>query len=102
VDNGLLSFYPPPGRQLFPVDEMTFLVNETDIDLTKGGPMKPCPNQLACMRNVTRIQMRTSKKNLQLALEQLFLTYQGKPDYSGPDVLRLAQARSVASAFCAH
>ncbi len=71
---------------------MTFLVNETDIDMMKGGFMKPCPNQLACMRNVTRIQMKTSKKNLQLGLEQLFLSYQGKPDYWGPDVLRFAPA----------
>jgi hypothetical protein len=73
---------------MFSVDEMTFIVNETEVDMRKGGSMKACPNQLACMRNVTRIQMRTSKKNLQQSLEQLFLTYQGQPDYSGPDVLR--------------
>lgn len=89
VKNGLLSFYPPPGRALFSSDQVTFLTNETEVDMLAGGATMPCPDQLRCMVNVTRLQIRTSLGNLQTAIEQYFLTYTGKPNYSGPDSLRI-------------
>eukprot|EP00961_Rhodomonas_salina_P185266 2501576-Rhodomonas_salina.5 len=86
---GLLSFYPPPGRQIFPTENITFLQNLTSIDIKDGGFTEPCPNQLNCMINVSRIMMETTIGSLQLGLEQLFLSYQGRPDWYGRDTLEV-------------
>ncbi len=77
VSHGKLSFYPPPGRKLFTPSELVFMTNSTMEPLRSGGKVAPCPNQLACMRNVSSITMRTKKRFLQRGLEQYFLSYVG-------------------------
>jgi len=89
VQQGLLSLYPPPGRNTFPVEQLTFLRNLTAKDMDRGGMMEPCPDQRACMQNVSRIEIRTTISVLQKALEQMFLTYVPKPNYYGRDELNI-------------
>jgi len=89
VRSGQLSFYPPPGREVFPPDEVTFLTNVTSFDMKEGGFMEPCDPQIACMRNVSRLQMRTNIAQLQKGIEQLFLSYQGRPNWYGSDQLEI-------------
>jgi len=87
ADKGLLSFFPPPGRILFPETEFTFLTNSTETPVQRGGPFKPCAVQRECMQNVSSITFRTTKGNLQTALQQMFLTYSGQQDFYGQDRL---------------
>ncbi len=89
VDNGLLSLYPPPGRSVFPQEQLVFLTNLTDIDMMEGGMMIPCPDQRSCMQNMTRLQFRTTISVLQKALEQMFLTYVPRPNYFGRDAVQI-------------
>ena len=89
VQHGLLSLSPPPGRNAFAVEELTFLRNLTSKDMTAGGLMEACPDQKACMQNVTRLQIRTTISVLQRALEQMFLTYLPKPNFYGRDKLEI-------------
>ena len=89
VQHGLLSFYPPPGRTMFPTADLMFIRNLTSKDVTEGGFDEPCPNQLTCMRNVSRLQMRASLSTLQAGLSQMFLTYTPKPNFFGKDLLSI-------------
>ncbi|EKX47339.1 hypothetical protein GUITHDRAFT_137520 [Guillardia theta CCMP2712] len=87
VVNGMLSFYPPPGRSLFPTSQLTFVTNASYIPITAGGFVKPCDNQLSCMRNVSEMHILATRATLQTALEQLYFSYQGKPNFYGYDNL---------------
>jgi len=89
VQNGLLSLNPPPGRNAFPVEQLTFLRNLTAKALDRGGIMETCPDQRACMQNVSKLEIRTTISVLHKALEQMFLTYTPKPNYYGRDVLSI-------------
>ena len=80
VANGMLSFYPPPGRSLFSTDKLNFLT-------VSNGHVVPCSNQLSCMRNASWIALQTDLASFQQGLEQMFLTYQGKSHYFGKDSL---------------
>ena len=80
--NGLLSFYPPPGRSIFPQSALLFL---TYVD----GAMVACPDQLACMRNVSWIAMLTFLQSFQEGITNLFLRYQGKPYFNGRDKISI-------------
>mmetsp|Transcript_58524 Transcript_58524/g.122278 ORF Transcript_58524/g.122278 Transcript_58524/m.122278 type:complete len:2330 (-) Transcript_58524:792-7781(-) len=82
VVNGMLSFYPPPGRSLFQMDRLEFLT-------VVNGKIVPCPNQISCMRNVSWIAMQTDLKSLQQGIEQMFLTYQGLPNFFGKDFITI-------------
>lgn len=85
--NGLISFYPPPTRTLIPGIE--FMTNLTLSDIKSGGEIKPCDNQVSCMRNQTKIWLRARIKTLQQALQWGFLTYQGAPSWHGKDALSI-------------
>ena len=89
VGMGYLSFVPPPGRNLFPQDQLTFVRNITSIDMTAGGFIEPCPDQKACMQNRSKLQFRTKISTLQIALDQLFLTYVPLPNRYGRDFLKV-------------
>jgi len=89
VAHGLLSFYPPAGRTAFPTDRLTFMTNTTVVDMKDGGLLEACKDQLKCMQNVTRLQIRTNIIDLQLGIEQNFLSYIGLPDYFGKDKLEV-------------
>ena len=80
--NGLLSFYPPPGRSVYPTNELLFLTN-------LNGLVVGCPNQLACMRNVSWIALLTSLSSFQEAVTNYFLTYRGKQYFYGRDVISI-------------
>ena len=89
VQNGLLSFSPPPGRNAFDVEELEFLQNLTLTDMSNRGQMERCPIQKRCSQNVTRLQIRTTIATLQSGLEKMFLTYLPKPNFYGRDKLKI-------------
>jgi len=89
VGHGLLSWYPPPGRTAFSSDVVTFMTNVTAADMKEGGLLEPCDDQLTCMLNVSRLQIRTDVLSLQLGIEQNFLSYTALPDYFGRDQMKI-------------
>ncbi len=80
--NGLLSFYPPPGRSVYPTSKLMFLTLE-------NSKMVACPDQLQCMRNMSWIAILTTLQCFQDGVENLYLTYQGKPYFYGRDVISI-------------
>ena len=89
VQHGVLKFFPPPGRDFFQPSDLIFLTNTTDELMNEGGPMVPCENQRACMAEVQQINIRARKTFIQQGLSQMFLIYQGLPNYYGPDKLTI-------------
>lgn len=87
VRYGLVSFYPPSTRSL--IAGLEFMTNLTLVDIKSAGEIKPCPNQLSCMRNQTRIWLRGKVNTIQQAMTWGFLTYQGAPRWHGKDSLSI-------------
>jgi len=87
VTNGMLSFYPPPTRSL--LSGIEFMTNLTLTDIKSAGEIRPCPDQLECMRNQTRLWIRGQVKVIQQALQWGFLTYQGAQYWHGSDTLNI-------------
>ena len=106
---GLLSLYPPPGRVF--IDGLEFLTNVTQESIencvnseasrksmaadlfTLTQCAVPCSDQVACMRNQSRLMLRTKKLAIQEALRKAYITYSGQPDGVGTggglDTLRI-------------
>ena len=87
VSNGLLSFYPPPGRSFLDIE---FFRNTTSIEDSRNySRLERCSNQYECMQNRTAIIVRGTLRLLQTALRQKFLSYIGKPNFVGQDRLSI-------------
>jgi hypothetical protein len=88
VQNGLLSFYPPPGRSLLKIN---FYQNTTNQRLAENYKnIVLCPgDQKACMQNRSTIIMRALLSQFQNALKQRFLTYVANPNFYGLDSLHI-------------
>jgi len=87
VKQGLLRFFPPPGRDFFKQSDLVFLTNTTDLQIHENGNMEPCANQRECMVDVRQLNIRARKTFIQQGLSQMFLVYKGLPNYYGPDEL---------------
>ena len=89
VEHGVLQFYPPPGRDFFPESDLRFLTNDTLTAMHEGGTTVRCEDQKRCMVNTSQINMEGKKEFIQKGLKWMFLTYKPKPNYYGPDQLKV-------------
>jgi hypothetical protein len=87
VSHGLLSFYPPPGRNFL---DIKFYYNTTDQRMAESyNNIALCQDQKACMQNRSNIIMRAYLSEFQNALKQRFLSYVANLHYYGPDSLHI-------------
>jgi hypothetical protein len=88
VRNGMLSFYPPPGRPLL---NIKFYQNTTSERMAENYKnLVLCPgDQKACMQNRSTIIMRALLSQFQSALKQRFLSYIANSNFYGQDSLHV-------------
>ena len=99
--HGLLSWYPPPGRQV--MSDVNFFTLKNGVGQSLESCLKgpnivfggfglcatQCADQLACARNNSRLIMRARKGALQDGITKGYLSYLGSQDYFGMDSIRV-------------
>ena len=99
--NGLLSWYPLPGRPV--LSTITFFELKSGVGASLedclqssniptagfGYCATQCADQATCSRNVSRLILKGSKTALQQGISDGYLSYLGSENYFGLDTIRI-------------